>query len=197
MQKMKFTTLFRCGCASGDNGSSGFLLEDKMESLKLQKFCGYIIYIKSVVATIFATFLFCSGIWHCSNINRINQNIEQIEDYTTNTIVGCSNLISSIVGFSYVLIALVISALAVLYLLHGRKMLYSKTYEKKLVIISLVVECICSCSLGEYMISSIFMGFRWEILFIITFLPILIGQSFYTIYLLIKSLEENKKELNA
>ena len=63
MQKMKFTTLFRCGCASGDNGSSGYFLEDKMESLKLQKLCGYIIYIKSVIATILASILFGSGIY--------------------------------------------------------------------------------------------------------------------------------------
>ena len=70
MQKMKFTTLFRCGCASGDNGSSGYFLEDKMESLKLQKLCGYIIYIKSVIATILASILFGSGIYYCTSLSR-------------------------------------------------------------------------------------------------------------------------------
>ena len=165
-----------------------------MQSLKLQKLCGYIIYIKSVVATILASILFVRGIYHCTTINRIGQNSEAMEDFTTRMILNCSGIISSIVGFSYLLIALIVISLSVIYLFQGRKMIYSKTYQKKVIIISLVVELICSCALGEYMISSIFMGFRWEILFIITFVPILLAQSFYTIYLLTKSIEIYNKE---
>ena len=167
-----------------------------MESLKLQKLCGYIIYIKSVVATIFATILFSSGIYHCTTINRINENSDVIEDSFTKLIINCSGIISSIVGFFYVLISFIIILLAILYLLHGRKMIYSKTYKKRLIIIALVIECICSFAFGEYFMSSIFMGLRWEIIYILTFVPILIAQSFYTIYLLTKSLEEYNKAVN-
>ena len=165
-----------------------------MQSLKIQKLCGYIIYIKSVVASLFATFLFCSGIWHCASVNRTTEIVESTEDVITKGLVGCANIISSFVGFAYLIIALVIALLSVLYLRHGRRILYSNNYEKKYLIIALVVECICSYALGEYMVSSIFMGFRWELIFIFTVLPLLIGQSFFTIYLITKTMETHKKE---
>ncbi len=189
MQKMKFTTLFRCGCASGDNGSSGYFLEDKMQSLKLQKFCGYIIYIKSVVATILATILFSSGIFYCTRLNKFNQNQEIIEDFTTRAVFNCSGLISLIVGFSYISISFVIIGLALLYLFHGRKLIYKNTYQKKMIIVSIVIECICACAFGEYFVSSLFMGFGWNLIYVVTFIPLLIAQALFTIYFLTRSLE--------
>ena len=194
MQKMKFTTLFRCGCASGDNGSSGYFLEDKMESLKLQKLCGYIIYIKSVIATILASILFGSGIYYCTSLSRQK---EDINDMGEKAIVTCKNLIESLAGFSYIIIAIVIISLALLYLFHSRKLIYANNYQKKLIVISLVVESVCAYAFSEYFISSIFMGLRWELLYILTMVPVFIAQSFFTIYLLAKSLEKHKKEVKA
>ena len=82
-----------------------------MQSLKIQKLCGYVIYIKSVVASLFATFLFCSGIWHCTSANRTTEIVESTEDVITKGLVGCANLISSFVGFAYLIIALVTSTI--------------------------------------------------------------------------------------
>lgn len=168
-----------------------------MESLKLQKLCGYIIYIKSVVATIFATILFLSGIHYCTTLNTIKENPETLDDLVTNTTSNCTNLISLIAGFSYIIIAIVIVVLFLLYLFHGRKMIYSKIYQKKLSVVSLVVESICCCAFSEYFVSSIFMGFSWELIYIFIILPILIAQTLFTIYLLAKSLETYNKEVNA
>ena len=81
-------------------------------------------------------------------------------------------------------------------MLHGRKMIYNNTFKKKLVVISLIIECICSYFFGEYLVSSIFMGLRWELIYVLTFIPMLVAQSFFTIYLLAKSLETYKKELH-
>lgn len=167
-----------------------------MQSLKLQKICGYIIYIKSVVATILATILFWSGIYYCTTLKRMNQDNPITEDFITRTTINCSGLISSIVGFSYVLISLILVFLAIFYMLHGRKMIYNNIFNKKLVVISLIIECICSYFFGEYLVSSIFMGFRWELIYVLTFIPMLVAQSFFTIYLLAKSIETYKKELN-
>jgi hypothetical protein len=41
------------------------------------------------------------------------------------------------------------------------------------------------------------MGLRWELLYILTIVPVFIAQSFFTIYLLAKSLEKHKKEVKA
>lgn len=164
-----------------------------MQSLKLQKLCGYIIYIKSVVATILASILFGSGIYYCSSLSRQ----EDMNEIGEKVVITCKNLIKSLAGFSYVIIAIIIIGLSILYLLQSRKLIYAKDYQKKLIIISLVVECICAYAFGEYFVTSIFMGLRWELLYILTIVPVFIAQSFLTIYLLAKSLEKHKKEVNA
>lgn len=166
-----------------------------MQSLKLQKLCGYIIYIKSVVATILATILFFSGIYHCTTINRINQ--EGNINIGEKAVISCVNLMSSFAGFSYIIISFVIVGLALAYLFFSRRIIYSKVYNKSLIIIALIIECICAYAFGEYLVSSMFMGFRWELIYVLTFIPMLVAQSFFTIYLLAKSLEKHKKEVNA
>ena len=165
-----------------------------MESLKLQKLCGYIIYIKSVIATILASILCGSGIYYCTSLTRQKEDINEIGE---KAIITCKNLIESLAGFSYIIIAIVIIGLALLYLFHSRKLIYASNYQKKLIVISIVVECICTYAFSEYFVSSIFMGFRWELLYIVTIIPIFIAQSFLTIYLLARSLEKYKKEVNS
>ena len=62
---------------------------------------------------------------------------EDINDMGEKAVVTCKNLIESLAGFSYIIIAIVIISLALLYLFHSRKLIYANNYQKKLIVISI------------------------------------------------------------
>ena len=164
-----------------------------METLQLQKKCGYIIYIKSIIASILGLITLFSGAFLCVTAKKISDTPLDPEA-TANCARGFALLMSTIAGFLYIIVGIIIVTLSILYWILGRKLIHRTTYQKKLLITGIVAEGICITSASEYLITSLFMIESWIIIVLIVFLLVFIIQAIYTIYLISKTMEAHKLE---
>lgn len=164
-----------------------------METLRLQKKCGYIIYIKSIIASILGLFTLFSGAFLCVTAKKISDTPLDPEA-AANCARGFALLMSSIAGFLYIIVGMIIVTLSILYWILGRKLIHRTTYQKKLLITGIVAEGICITSASEYLITSLFMIESWIIIVLIVLLLVFIAQAIYTIYLISKTMEAHKLE---
>lgn len=165
-----------------------------MDSQTLQKRCGYIIYIKSIIVSLFAMLGLGLGIKLCQSTNDLIDS-SQLDGPVDHFALGCTALLGKTTGFSLILIGVSIFILCILYFILGRKLVYKKTYQKKFLITALIIEAVCSFVASEHIVVYLFSMNLTLILVAFVVIGAFLAQSIYTIYLIIKTMELHRDEM--
>lgn len=165
-----------------------------MNTEKLRKISGIILLIKSfiiLVATLISGFI---GISLIIDAKRITDNAQN----STEQAVNCSGLAAAIgwvLGYIFIVSALLLIILFIVYFINSRKILYSPTYPKGSVICMIIFEIISISSSFSLFFSYLQSSDKSGIIILLGI--ILLIQSTITLILLIKLHSQSKKNENS
>lgn len=161
----------------------------------LQKTCGYIFFIKSIIMIAAAIILIFGGIVLICG-SKFGISSPPSDDPTQNVVGNCAAAfvatLMTALGIIFVVVAVILGIFSIVYLLNSRKMIRSTNFEKKSVVSLLIFEIIqLLISLGLMIYELI----RKETLLVFLFMIIFI-QCFITSFLLIRLIEKRKLYFN-